>query len=102
MTRAYVVFTVAIITVITATMISATSLASHGGALNGPDGTGGLIQSANHNDYTYTEIFFEVSSAFGTTGLSTGITPNLSMESKLTLILVMFIGQLGVSSSILV
>ncbi|MGL5357766.1 MAG: TrkH family potassium uptake protein [Metamycoplasmataceae bacterium] len=48
------------------------------------------------------DIVFEVFSAFGTTGLSTGITKDLNIMSQLNLILVMFIGQLGISSSILV
>lgn len=52
--------------------------------------------------FNYIDIIFEVSSAFGTTGLSTGITPSLNIISKIFLILTMFIGQLGVSSTILV
>ncbi|MCU0846800.1 MAG: Trk family potassium uptake protein [Spirochaetes bacterium] len=38
---------------------------------------------------------FEVTSAFGTVGLSTGITPKLLTEGKLLIVLVMFIGRLG-------
>lgn len=44
------------------------------------------------------EIIFEVSSAFGTTGLSMGITADLSSPSKLVIILVMFIGRIGIFS----
>ncbi|MGS2776527.1 TrkH family potassium uptake protein [Robertmurraya sp. GLU-23] len=44
------------------------------------------------------EIIFEVSSAFGTTGLSMGITAELSTASKLVIILVMFIGRIGIFS----
>ncbi|MGI8385040.1 TrkH family potassium uptake protein [Robertmurraya sp. P23] len=44
------------------------------------------------------EIVFEVSSAFGTTGLSMGITADLSTASKLVIILVMFIGRIGIFS----
>ncbi|MCM3601510.1 TrkH family potassium uptake protein [Robertmurraya korlensis] len=44
------------------------------------------------------EIIFEVSSAFGTTGLSMGITADLSTASKLVIILVMFIGRIGIFS----
>lgn len=40
-------------------------------------------------------ILFEVTSAFGTVGLSTGITPDLLNPSKLILILTMYIGRLG-------
>jgi len=39
-------------------------------------------------------IFFEVCSAFGTVGLTTGITPMLTMGSKITLALLMLIGRM--------
>ena len=45
--------------------------------------------------YTFIQILFEVVSAFGTVGLSTGITPDLSVLSKLIIIFTMFIGRLG-------
>lgn len=41
------------------------------------------------------DILFEMISAFGTVGLSTGITPSLSVKSKIISILVMYIGRLG-------
>ncbi len=44
---------------------------------------------------TFLELLFEVVSAFGTVGLSTGITPSLSTAGKLTIITVMFVGRLG-------
>lgn len=40
-------------------------------------------------------LLFEVVSAFGTVGLSTGITPGLGAMSKVTLVVLMFIGRLG-------
>jgi trk system potassium uptake protein TrkH len=43
----------------------------------------------------FIELLFEVVSAFGTVGLSTGITPTLSTAGKLILTLVMFVGRLG-------
>lgn len=43
----------------------------------------------------FLELFFEVTSAFGTVGLSTGITSSLAPLSKLLITLVMFIGRLG-------
>jgi potassium uptake TrkH family protein len=43
-------------------------------------------------------IIFEVSSAFGTTGLSLGITPELSNIGKIIIILLMFIGRVGILS----
>lgn len=105
--RAYVVCTVATILVFAATIITSSSLSLFGGHLNEQigtysNGTPILNYSTNNNPYSYTEILFEVASAFGTTGLSAGVTPYLSLSSKLTLIIIMFIGQLGVSSSVLV
>jgi trk system potassium uptake protein TrkH len=38
---------------------------------------------------------FEVVSALGTVGLSTGITPHLSAGGKIVIILLMFVGRLG-------
>lgn len=45
--------------------------------------------------FDFVQVVFEVISAFGTVGLSTGITPDLSGTGKLVIILVMFIGRLG-------
>ena len=41
------------------------------------------------------DALFEITSAFGTVGLSTGITPALCDGSKLLSILIMYIGRLG-------
>jgi trk system potassium uptake protein TrkH len=41
------------------------------------------------------EIFFEVFSAFGTVGLSLGITPRLTEVGKVVIIVTMFIGRIG-------
>lgn len=46
------------------------------------------------------EIMFEVSSAFGTTGLSMGITPELSPLGKIIITALMFIGRIGILSFI--
>ena len=46
-------------------------------------------------EYELIQLLFEVISAFGTVGLSTGITPDLSVGGKLVIILIMFIGRLG-------
>ncbi|MCC2253075.1 TrkH family potassium uptake protein [Ruminococcus sp. CLA-AA-H200] len=45
--------------------------------------------------YSFIQLFFEVVSAFGTVGLSTGITPDLSVAGKLVIIFVMFTGRVG-------
>jgi trk system potassium uptake protein TrkH len=44
----------------------------------------------------FIQILFEVVSAFGTVGLSTGITATISTAAKLILILTMYIGRVGV------
>lgn len=44
---------------------------------------------------TFIQLLFEVTSAFGTVGLSTGITPNLNDLSKIIISIIMFIGRLG-------
>ncbi|MFN2745932.1 MULTISPECIES: TrkH family potassium uptake protein [Bacillus] len=54
-----------------------------------------LILSATEN-HTYLELLFEVCSAFGTTGLSLGITPDLSTIGKSVIIILMFIGRIGI------
>ena len=46
-------------------------------------------------EYSFVQLLFEVTSAFGTVGLSTGITPALDTAGKLVLIATMFIGRLG-------
>ncbi|MBD3413064.1 MAG: hypothetical protein GF421_01365 [Candidatus Aminicenantes bacterium] len=41
------------------------------------------------------EVFFEVFSAFGTVGLSLGLTPRLNEVGKIVIILTMYIGRIG-------
>jgi len=41
------------------------------------------------------DLMFEVVSAFSTTGLSTGITPELSVPGKLVIVVTMFVGRIG-------
>ncbi|WP_349409561.1 TrkH family potassium uptake protein [Pseudalkalibacillus sp. SCS-8] len=43
-------------------------------------------------------VIFEVASAFGTCGLSMGLTPDLSTPGKVLVILLMFIGRVGILS----
>jgi len=43
----------------------------------------------------FIELLFETTSAFGTVGLSTGVTPGLTDVGKLAITLVMFLGRIG-------
>ncbi len=45
--------------------------------------------------FSFLNILFETVSAFGTVGLSTGITPQLSVAGRLIITATMFIGRLG-------
>lgn len=54
-----------------------------------------LVISAIEVRFTLTQLAFEVVSAFGTVGLSMGITSSLSVTSKILLIVVMFTGRVG-------
>jgi trk system potassium uptake protein TrkH len=49
----------------------------------------------NTEQFSVMEEAFEVFSAFGTVGLSMGITPYLSSAGKMLIMLVMFIGRVG-------
>jgi len=55
-----------------------------------------VILTISEKNFTLLELIFEVSSAFGTTGLSMGITPDLSVIGKIIIILLMFIGRIGI------
>ena len=60
-----------------------------------------IVLIADGHQFTLTQIIFEVTSAFGTTGTSTGITEQLSTVSKLTVMAFMFIGRIGFVSFLL-
>jgi trk system potassium uptake protein TrkH len=53
------------------------------------------------NQFSYTQNLFETASAFGTVGLSTGITPMLNPISKMLVSFTVFVGRVGVLSFIL-
>lgn len=55
----------------------------------------------NNADMTFAQVIFDVASAFGTTGLSLFDNAKLGIFSQLSLILIMFVGQLGVSTTVL-
>ncbi len=61
----------------------------------------GLIVLLIVEDAPFLVLFFEACSAFGTTGLSLGITDQLSDIGKWTLSVLMFIGRIGVISFVL-
>ena len=44
---------------------------------------------------TFLELAFEATSAFGTVGLPTGVTPKLSTTGRLLITLLMFTGRVG-------
>ena len=46
-------------------------------------------------DHPPLELIFEAFSAFSTVGLSTGVTPELSVAGKLLVALLMFVGRIG-------
>lgn len=55
-----------------------------------------LVILAITEQFEFIEILFEVCSAFGTTGLSMGITPELSSIGKIVIMILMFIGRIGI------
>ena len=54
-----------------------------------------VIILANTEKSSYIQTLFEIVSALGNTGLSTGITPNLTIIGKVVLTITMFIGRVG-------
>jgi trk system potassium uptake protein TrkH len=57
--------------------------------------TGGGNLPPSESRHFFVEYLFETVSAFGTVGLSMGITPKLSDVQKLAIILMMFAGRVG-------
>lgn len=56
---------------------------------------GSFLMTIMEPELRLMDILFEVTSAFGTVGLSTGITPGLGVDAKLLSIFIMYIGRLG-------
>ncbi len=54
-----------------------------------------LVFETNNQNVRLMDALFEMTSAFGTVGLSTGITPSLTLASKILSIIIMYIGRLG-------
>ncbi|WP_243735228.1 TrkH family potassium uptake protein [Paenibacillus turpanensis] len=61
-------------------------------------GSAVLLDIFESGQVPFSALIFEVCSAFGTSGLSLGITPGMSSAGKIVLILLMFIGRIGVLS----
>lgn len=61
----------------------------------------GLLIMTFTEPFTVKEIFFEIASAFGTTGLSLGITQSLTNVGKVVLIVIMFCGRVGILALLL-
>ncbi len=57
---------------------------------------GGSILMSHVEGLPFLSCLYEVASAFGTAGLSTGITPGLSTFSQCLLIVLMYFGRVGV------
>ncbi len=57
--------------------------------------TGTFLLCILEPEYSLIQCLVEVTSAFATVGLSTGITPELGAAGKLLIILVMYVGRLG-------
>lgn len=57
-----------------------------------------VILCFTEKQFELIEIIFEVCSAFGTTGMSMGITPELSVIGKCIIMALMFIGRIGLTS----
>lgn len=56
---------------------------------------GTLVMLRLEPDKSFLSLLFEVTSAFGTVGLTLGITPFLSVLGKICIVLIMFVGRVG-------
>lgn len=54
-----------------------------------------LLAATNINGHNFIDILFETTSAFGTVGLSTGLTTHLNQCGKIFIIITMFAGRVG-------
>lgn len=57
-----------------------------------------LVALSISEEHSLIELLFEICSAFGTTGLSMGITADLSSFGKVVIMILMFIGRIGLLS----
>ena len=54
-----------------------------------------LLLTLSEGDFPFIDVLFESVSAFGTVGLSTGLTPDFSGWGHFILVLTMFAGRVG-------
>ncbi|MBV1759329.1 MAG: TrkH family potassium uptake protein [Dethiosulfatibacter sp.] len=54
-----------------------------------------LLVTERNTGFSFVDIIFETVSAFGTVGLSRGLTPNLTDIGRIVVTLTMFVGRLG-------
>lgn len=59
-----------------------------------------LILSASDRGIDLADLIFETVSAFGTVGLSTGITSSVSAVGRVVLIATMFVGRVGLTTAV--
>ena len=62
---------------------------------------GAMLLSVFNPEFTFIEICYEVISAFATVGQTLGITPSLAAGSKVTLIILMLLGRVGILTALL-
>ncbi|WP_412031242.1 TrkH family potassium uptake protein [Metamycoplasma buccale] len=93
--KATTIFAIGIFLVFIGTLIaySVTTLETYKSGTNELDLT--------KKQYDFIDVLFEICSAFGNAGLSTGITTKITTSMKLMLIVYMFIGQFGIQQTIL-
>lgn len=58
-------------------------------------GTVSLLLSITEKNADFLSVLFETTSAFGTVGLTMGLTPKLTTAGRLLIILTMFLGRVG-------
>jgi trk system potassium uptake protein TrkH len=56
---------------------------------------GVMVLSISENGASFEKILYEVLSAFGTVGLTQGLTPGLSAVGKITIAIIMYLGRVG-------
>lgn len=54
-----------------------------------------ISEANNIYEFEFIDLLYETTSALGTVGLSTGLTPNLSFIGRVIIIFCMFIGRIG-------